>query len=627
VIGFIILLPLLGFLINGLLGHRLPKPAVSSIACGSVLLSFVISFYIFLQFLEAPESWRFINLTLFEWIPQIGVSFDLKMDALSVLLSLVVTGVGLLIHLYSVNYMYEDESLWRYFAYLNLFTASMLLLILANNLLLLFIGWEGVGLCSYLLIGFWYQDIANAQAGKKAFLVNRIGDFAFLLGLFLCFTTFGTLNIESLSQIHLSAYAPHILTVITLLLFIGACGKSAQIPLYVWLPDAMAGPTPVSALIHAATMVTAGVYMIARLHFLYMAAPISMTVVATVGVLTALFSASIAFFQNDIKKVLAYSTISQLGYMFLAVGCGAFTSGIFHLMTHAFFKALLFLGAGSVIHALHHEQDIQKMGGLHKKLPLTHIVFLFATLAIIGMPPFSGFFSKDEILWMAFNKNPIYWVLGVLGALMTTFYMVRLFTLTFYSDSKLEKDKHVHEAPPLMALALIVLALLSLIGGLIGFPHVFHSAIHLEHFLDGFLTPVFSSRLESHGSQMTELSLMGITTFTSIVLAIYTFIQFHKNRDWLIHLKLKYATPHKLLLNKYYIDELYDRYLVQPVRKMATFFWTIIDTKIIDGAFNGLATLSTYFGFQTVKTQTGNLQTYAFVFVAGVVAILLFIWF
>ena len=617
-LGFILLFPLIGFLVigilGGLFGKRLPNSVVATLGCGSILLSLVFSFYAFIQFLQDPTASRELSLTLFDWIPQLGVAISLKLDPLSQLMILVVTGVGFFIHLYSVNYMGEDPGFARYFSFLNLFTFAMLLLVLANNLLLLFIGWEGVGLCSYLLIGFWFEDNEKAQAGKKAFLVNRVGDFGFLMAMFLIFVTFGTFNIDSLKiyEIH-EAQLPS-LTLITLLLFIGACGKSAQIPLYVWLPDAMAGPTPVSALIHAATMVTAGVYMVARLHFWYALTPFSSSVVAIVGISTALFSASMAFFQNDIKKVLAYSTISQLGYMFLGVGIGAYTSGIFHLITHAFFKALLFLSAGSVIHALHGEQDIQKMGKLSSKLPLTHIVFLFGLLAIIGIPPFSGFFSKDEILWMAFNKHPLFWVCGWLGALMTTFYMVRVFTLTFYGPSH-HHAEHPHEAPPLMALSLIVLAILSLGGGMvIG-----------GHFLEQFLTPLFTKHLEVTLSSHTEHTLMIVMILSTLVTAILTFFIFHKKQEWAVHVRLKFLKLHTLLSHKYYVDELYQFLIISPIQKGAHFFWSIIDTLFIDGTVNNIAYLNGYFGSKLSFMQNGNLQRYAFIFILGVLAILLYL--
>ncbi|MBI3016379.1 MAG: NADH-quinone oxidoreductase subunit L [Deltaproteobacteria bacterium] len=622
----LLLFPLLGFLINGLLGRRLPKVAVSIIGCASVFISFATAFYLLIDFLQSPEGWREITVTLFQWIPLLGVDVSLKLDSLSLLLVLVITGVGFLIHLYSANYMEEDPSLARYFSYLNLFTFAMLLLVLANNLLLLFIGWEGVGLCSYLLIGFWFEDPEKAQAGKKAFLVNRIGDLAFLIALFLIFTTFGTLNISSLKISEVAPGQLQTLTMITFLLFIGACGKSAQIPLYVWLPDAMAGPTPVSALIHAATMVTAGVYMVARLHFWYLLTPFSMTVIATVGIVTALFSASMALFQNDIKKVLAYSTISQLGYMFLAVGIGAFSAGIFHLITHAFFKALLFLAAGSVIHALHGEQDIQKMGNLKSKLPLTHIVFLFGVLAIIGCPPFSGFFSKDEILWFAFNKNPLFWVLGLLGALMTTFYMVRLFTLVFYGSARKESKDHLHEAPPLMALSLILLALLSLGGGLIGVPHSLYAFFKMDNFLEHFLNPVFIRQLEIIHEGFSEYGLMFITITVTLATALWTFLTFHKHQGWAEHLKIKFSKAHTVLFNKYYIDELYTFIFVMPVKKSSEFLLRFLDKGAIDGTLHGLGKITTLSGTGLKLLQNGNIQTYALGLVIGTLGILLYVW-
>ncbi len=622
----ILLFPLVGFLINGLLGRRLPKISISSIGCTSVFLSFASAFYLFIDFLQSPEGWREITITLFQWIPLLGVDVSFKLDSLSLLLVLVITGVSFLIHLYSVNYMEEDPSLARYFSYLNLFTFAMLLLVLANNLLLLFIGWEGVGLCSYLLIGFWFEDDEKAQAGKKAFLVNRIGDFAFLIALFLIFTTFGTLNISSLRVFEVSSNQLQTLTFITLLLFIGACGKSAQIPLYIWLPDAMAGPTPVSALIHAATMVTAGVYMIARLHFWYLLTPFSMTVVATVGIVTTLFSASMAFFQNDIKKVLAYSTISQLGTMFLAVGIGAFSAGIFHLVTHAFFKALLFLAAGSVIHSLHGEQDIQKMGNLKSKLPLTHIVFLFGVLAIIGFPPFSGFFSKDEILWLAFNKNALFWILGLLGALMTTFYMVRLFTLVFYGHSQKQNKEHLHEAPPLMALALILLALLSLAGGFIGVPHSLYAFFKMDNFLEHFLNPVFIRQLEVTQEGFSEYGLMILTLVLTLATAIWTFLTFHKHQEWTEHLKIKFHKVHSFLVNKYYIDELYTFLFVLPVKKGSELLLRFLDKGTIDGSLHGLGKLTNLSGYRLSLLQNGNIQTYALGLVIGAIGILLYIW-
>ena len=620
----ILLFPLLGFFLNAFFGKRFPKALVSIIACFSVFCAFGLSFYYFIQFIQWPESWRSMTVPLFSWIPTLGVDFSLKMDPLSQLLSLIVTGVGFLIHLYSVHYMKGDAGFSRYFSYLNLFTFSMLLLVLANNLLVLFIGWEGVGLCSYLLIGFWFEDEEKAAAGKKAFIVNRIGDLSFLLALFFIYKTFGTLNIESLSLYDFSDISIMTLTTITLLLFGGACGKSAQIPLYVWLPDAMAGPTPVSALIHAATMVTAGVYMIARLNFMYVLAPVSMHVVAIVGLSTALFSASIALFQNDIKKVLAYSTISQLGFMFLAVGIGAFSTAIFHLITHAFFKALLFLAAGSVIHALHHEQNIHKMGGLRSKLPLTHITFLFGVLAIIGMPPFSGFFSKDEILWMAFNHHPILWFFAWIGAMMTTFYMVRLFTLVFYG--KPSEHSHLHEAPSFMALALIILSIFSCVGGFIGVPHLFHRFLPFPHFLEVFLSPLFRKEINIHYSHTMESLLMIFTILSTVGMAIFSFVIFHRYSAWTAHIKIKFLAVYQCISNKYYIDEAYDFLLVKPLNRIAHLFLRWVDLFAIEGIVNGLGRLNIGVGTLYGRFQNGNLQTYAFGFVLGVIFIFLYYW-
>src|SRR3989338_8537235 len=456
ILALIILFPLIGFLINGIFGKKLPNFIVASIGCSAPLLSFGLSLFT-LQGIPITER-------VFDWITigNFTLSFSLTIDGLSRIMLLVVTGVGFLIHLYSIGYMKHDKGFARYFSYLNLFMASMLILIMADNRVLMFVGWEGVGLCSYLLIGFWLEDLKNADAGKKAFIVNRVGDFGFILGMFLLYTIFDTLTMSEISRIisldENNGYTEALLLLPTLLLFLGACGKSAQIPLYVWLPDAMAGPTPVSALIHAATMVTAGVYMVSRLSFLYTLAPVAMQVVAIVGGATALFAATIGLLQNDIKKILAYSTVSQLGYIFLAAGCGAFTAAIFHLMTHAFFKALLFLGSGSVIHAMHGEQDIRKYGGLSKRMPITTWTFVIASLAIAGIFPLAGFFSKDAIIWHTYNSNIILWGVGFAGAGLTAFYMFRLIGLTFFGESNMDEAtlRKVHESPPSMAVPLLL---------------------------------------------------------------------------------------------------------------------------------------------------------------------------
>ncbi|MCK4856758.1 MAG: NADH-quinone oxidoreductase subunit L, partial [candidate division Zixibacteria bacterium] len=491
-IWLIPLFPLIGFITNGLLGRKMPKSLVSLTACGSVFLSFALSIYVFIQLLGLPARSRIYEVTLFSWVPAGSFSADMGflLDPLSAVMILVVSGVAFLIHVYSIGYMAHDPDYPRFFTYLNLFTGSMLLLVLADNFLLMFVGWEGVGLCSYLLIGFWYERKSASIAGDKAFIVNRIGDFGFLLAIMLLFWNLGTVSFTEVFALapQQLVFGGGIITAITLLLFLGATGKSAQIPLYVWLPDAMEGPTPVSALIHAATMVTAGVYMVARCNVLYMMAPTSLLVVAIIGIVTAFVAATIGLFQNDIKRVLAYSTVSQLGYMFLACGVAAFGAGIFHLMTHAFFKALLFLGAGSVIHAVSDEQDMRKMGGLKARLPITYRTMLVATLAICGIPIFSGFFSKDEILWQSFSSpygSPILWVVGVLTAGLTAFYMFRLIYLTFFGKGRYDAETahHIHESPKSMTTPLVILAVLSLVGGFIGWPKVLGGGAWFEQWL------------------------------------------------------------------------------------------------------------------------------------------------
>ena len=507
------LFPLIGFLINGLLGKRLSKNVVGTIGSLAVGLSFLLTVAIFLEFLHLPEGSRVVEKTMFTWIS--AGSFQAQaaflIDPLSLVMLLVVSGVSTLIHIYSVGYMHDDPGFYRYFSYLNLFVFNMLLLVSANNFLLMFVGWEGVGLCSYLLIGFWYERRSASDAGKKAFVVNRIGDFGFLLGIFIIFWTFGTLNFREV----FAAAAPHfavgsvVITAATLCLFLGATGKSAQIPLYVWLPDAMEGPTPVSALIHAATMVTAGVYMLARCSALFVLAPISMTVVATVGLLTAFFAATMGMAQNDIKRVLAYSTVSQLGYMVLACGVGAFVSGIFHLMTHAFFKALLFLGSGSVIHGMHGQQDMRHMGGLRKHMPITYWTFVVATLAISGIFPFAGFFSKDEILFNTLvDGHVLYWGVATVAALITAFYMFRAVFMTFHGEERFDHHKvHPHEAPWTMAVPLIILAVLSAVGGFVGFP-----IIEGAHKFKEFLAPSIAVlHPEAHHPMSFEIFMMAFS--------------------------------------------------------------------------------------------------------------------
>lgn len=637
---FVPAFPLLGFLINGLLAlslkvnpeeKKISKNLVSWIGCGSVGLSFLTSIVILFELLALPEGERVVQKIAFTWILSGNFHIDIGflLDPLSAVMIAVVSGVGFFIHVYSTGYMAEDRGYARYFSFLNLFTFFMLTLVLSNNFLLLYLGWEGVGLCSYLLIGFWYERKSAADAGKKAFIVNRIGDFGFALGVMLIFWTFGTLNYAEVfeSAPDVLALGGGLVTAITLLLFMGATGKSAQIPLYVWLPDAMEGPTPVSALIHAATMVTAGVYMVARCHALYLLAPVSMMVVAVVGGVTALYAASIGLFQNDIKRVLAYSTISQLGYMFLACGVGAFASGIFHLMTHAFFKALLFLGAGCVMHGLAGELNMQRMGGLKKYMPITFWCFLSATLAISGIPLFSGFFSKDEILWKAYSSphgHFLLWLIGVITAGLTAFYMFRLFFLTFLGRSRVDpqiKD-HIHEAPKSMTIPLMVLALLSLIGGYIGVPHSLGGANRFER----FLSSVFGHNpIESHAVAHSSSSEYFLMLISIIVVLIGIFIAhrlYIRSPERPKKLAQKFRTPYRIIFNKYYVDEFYSMVVVKPVINFALFLWKIFDVKIIDGTANGIALLTKWAGEIFRRTETGYLRNYALSLIFGAILIL-----
>ena len=630
-IWLIPLLPLSGFLINGLLGKKLGKTLVSWIGCGSVGFSFLISIKVLFELLSFPAEGRVFEKIVFPWIYsglfKVNVSF--LIDPLSGIMLLVVTGVGFLIHIYSVGYMAEDKGFSRFFSFLNLFVFSMLILVLANNFLLLYLGWEAVGLCSYLLIGFWYEKKSASDAAKKAFIVNRIGDFGFALGVMLIFWTFGSLNYTDVFQTAPSTLIAGggLVTAITLLLFMGAVGKSAQIPLYVWLPDAMEGPTPVSALIHAATMVTAGVYMVARCHILYELAPFTMGLVAIIGAVTAIYTASIGMVQNDIKRVLAYSTISQLGYMFLGCGVGAFAAGIFHLMTHAFFKALLFLGAGSVMHALSGELNMQKMGALKKKLPATFWTIFMAVLAISGIPLFSGFFSKDEILWKVFSQgNIILWLIGVVTAGMTAFYMFRLLFLTFFGKSRVEEsvEHHIHESPKVMTIPLMILAVLSVIGGYAGIPKSLGGGNGFEH----FLSPVFGEKGEiAIHSPLTEYLVMAVSVAVALLGIFFAYRFYIKTPELPKRLAERFRFPYKVLLNKYYVDELYFKIIVNPLLKFATFLWQFFDIKIIDGMANGLAGLVYWFAGVGRKIQTGYVRNYALGMVLGALVILAyFIW-
>jgi len=611
------LFPLIGFLINGLGRKSLSKSLIGIIGSGAVLASFVVSLVLFFDVKShggfVVDYFNFIN------VDSLKIPFAFQIDALSSLFLLIITGVGFLIHVYSTAYMNDEEPqhFGRYFAYLNLFIFSMLLLVMGANYVIMFIGWEGVGLCSYLLIGFWFKNDNFNYAAKKAFVMNRIGDLGFLLAVFWLIQKLGTATYSDVFA-HASSLSSFDVTGITILLFVGAMGKSAQIPLYTWLPDAMAGPTPVSALIHAATMVTAGIYMIARSNVLYSMSEVTMNLVAIIGLTTALFSATIALKQNDIKKVLAYSTVSQLGYMFLGLGVGAYTGAVFHVMTHAFFKALLFLAAGSVIHAMHHEQDIRKMGGLKKYLPITHITFLLGCIAISGIPPFSGFFSKDEILAAAFAKNPIYWGLGVAGAAMTAFYMFRLYATTFLGTFRGTHDQehHLHESPSAMTIPLIVLALLSVIGGFVGVPEILGG----HHELRSFLSPVITTEAEHHIEHSTEYLLMGISVAVAAIAIIFAINKFSKNPE------LEEATGFgKVLSNKWYVDELYDTVFVKTTLAKGKFLKNIIEKNIIDGGVNGVGKLVNYSSRQLRLIQSGLVSGYILFMVLAIIVVVL-IW-
>jgi len=637
-IRWIVLFPLLGSALIAAFGRKLPRAAVGLLACGSVGASFAAGLYGYTRLAALTGHGHGEAAALsdhfYTWIAlgKLKVSASFILDPLSSVMVLMVAGVSFLIHVYSIGYMARDKSYWRYFSYLNLFVFFMLLLITADSLPLMFIGWEGVGLCSYLLIGFWFEDPEKAYAGKKAFIVNRIGDFGFLLGIILLFWTLGTLDFTGIAEIATEKFAMGgtVVTLITLLLFLGATGKSAQIPLYVWLPDAMAGPTPVSALIHAATMVTAGVYMIVRLNVLFLLAPATMFVVALVGAGTAIYAASIGLVQNDIKKVLAYSTISQLGYMFLAVGVGAFSAGIFHLVTHAFFKALLFLGAGSVIHAMSGKQDIREMGGLRAAMPVTFWTFLIATLTISGVPLLSGFFSKDEILWQAFSGargHWLLWLVGFLAAGMTAFYMFRLVFLTFYGKCRADEETkaHIHESPKVMTVPLMILAVLSIFGGYWGVPAILGGANHLHH----WLAPVLANengtiQLEApHYPHALEFLLMGLSVAVAAVGIYLAWVFYIRKPETAPGLARRMAIGYQVLLNKYYVDEIYNIFVVQPIKLGSTYLlWRLFDVGLIDGTVNVTGRTVRGFGRLAAKLQNGYAQVYAFSFLLGVAFIL-----
>ncbi len=619
-VAFIILWPLAGFLFNGLGRNYWSKKLIAYKATGYIVASFIASIFAFLH----VQTYGAVTVHYFDFIhtDSLTIPFDFKVDALSSLFLLVITGVGSLIHLYSTAYMQEESAphYARYFAYLNLFIFSMLLLVLGDNYIIMFMGWEGVGLCSYLLIGYWFSNGNYNYAAKKAFIMNRIGDLGFLLAIFWLIAKLGTVSYsEVLTAETVAKLSSADITGITLLLFVGAMGKSAQIPLFTWLPDAMAGPTPVSALIHAATMVTAGIYMITRSNILFTHSEITQNIIAIIGISTALLAATIAIKQNDIKKVLAYSTVSQLGYMFLGLGVGAYSGAVFHVITHAFFKALLFLGAGSVIHAMHHEQDIRKMGGLKSKLPITHITFLIGCIAIAGVPPFSGFFSKDEILAAAFEKNKIYWVLGLVGAAMTAFYMFRLYATTFLGKFRgsNEQEAYLHESPLAMTLPLIVLAILSALGGAIGIPHIMGG----HNWLTGQLSSIVSTTHETSLSVSTEWILMGLSVAIAATSLLIALSRYSKQTD-----EEPSSAIGKFFYHKWYIDELYQKAIIEPLNKFALFLKEFIEKKVIDGAVNGTGKLVQFSARKVRLIQNGQAGYYILFMVVGII-ILFLIWF
>ena len=671
------LLPFLGFVINASLGQRLSKPVSGGLACLAMIAAFAVS--VTSTIAMTQSSTHAVQQTVFTWIPSgdLQIPFALRVDPLSALMILIVTGIGALIHIYSTAYMHDetDGEFARYFSYLNLFAAFMLVLVLGSSFPVMFVGWEGVGLCSYLLIGFWFRKQSAADAGKKAFVVNRIGDFGFLLGMLLIFVTFGTLDFQEVAwNVTARAAEPALggtVALATLLLFVGATGKSAQIPLYVWLPDAMEGPTPVSALIHAATMVTAGVYMIGRNAVLFSHAPGTLAIVAGIGIATALMAGTIGLVQNDIKRVLAYSTVSQLGYMFLAMGVSAYAAGIFHLYTHAFFKALLFLGSGAVIHALAGEQDIRNMGGLKNALPITYWTFLIGAIAIAGVPPLAGFFSKDEILFRTFaSGHAILWTIGLITSLLTAIYMFRLVFLTFHGERRRaahpehpEEEEpaahsghahsggaHLHDAPPAMTIVLVVLAIGSVVAGFVGVPH----AIGGSNRIEAFLEPSFEAhrtvagefgaaasrapeaRLElqvgdtaaQHApaaeevNERPELMLMAVSTgvaFAGIGIAVYFWLRHRTLAD---DMARRFRAVYTMLLNKYYVDEIYDAVIVQPVKQISVVLWKGFDAGLIDGAVNGVGEVVRAASGTLRRLQTGSIRTYAASLFLGVVLIL-----
>ena len=614
----LLLSPFVGFLFNIFFGNKVSRNVSGAIGTLTVVVSFLLSICFFAQLTQNGKPFE---IALFDWIQvsNFKLDFGILLDQLSLLWLLFVTGIGSLIHLYSISYMHDDENMHKFFAYLNLFVFFMITLVIGSNLLVMFIGWEGVGLCSYLLIGFWYKNQPYNDAAKKAFIMNRIGDLGFLVGMFILGAMFSTLNYNEIKTALTAGNADSaLLGLAALCLFIGATGKSAQLPLYTWLPDAMAGPTPVSALIHAATMVTAGIFMVTRMNFLFDLTPDIQNIIAIVGAATALVAASIGLLQNDIKKVLAYSTVSQLGLMFLALGLGAYTVAVFHVITHAFFKACLFLGSGSVIHGLHGEQDMRKMGGLRKAMPITFWTMMISTLAIAGIFPFAGFWSKDEILMVAFEHNKVLWVVASIASIMTAFYMFRLMYLTFFKEFRgtEEQKHHLHESPRLITIPLIILAVLAVIGGAINLP----GSMWLNHFLE----PILAAKHEAHHLGTQEFMLMGIALAGAIVGIIWANTKYIKG-GFVPKEDAEISGFNKTVYNKYYVDEFYTFLIVKPINGLANFFRTTLEPALGKVVFS-FGTLANGIGTQGKKLHNGNIGLYLFVFVLGICAIITYLF-
>ncbi|MDI1316669.1 NADH-quinone oxidoreductase subunit L [Flavobacterium sp.] len=617
----LLLSPFAGFLFNIFFGKKVSKGISGAIGTLTVLVSFLLSIYFFTQLQSTGKA---IEISLFDWISvhNFVLDFGLLLDQLSLLWLLFLTGIGSLIHLYSISYMHDDENMHKFFAYLNLFVFFMITLVIGNNLLVMFIGWEGVGLCSYLLIGFWYKNQPYNDAANKAFIMNRIGDLGFLIGIFALGAAFSTINFSGMSNFikvnELTQFQEMILPIAAFCLFIGACGKSAQLPLYTWLPDAMAGPTPVSALIHAATMVTAGIFMITRMNFLFDLTPEVQNIIAIVGAATALVAASIGLLQNDIKKVLAYSTVSQLGLMFLALGLGAYNVAVFHVITHAFFKACLFLGSGSVIHGLHGEQDMRKMGGLRKAMPITFWTMMISTLAIAGIFPFAGFWSKDEILLVAFEHNKVLWAVASIASIMTAFYMFRLMYLTFFKEFRgtEEQKHHLHESPSLITIPLVILAILAAIGGAINLP----GSSWLNHYLE----PILATKHEAHHLGTQEFILMGIALAGAIFAIIWAYSKYIK-QGFVPNEDSEITGFSKTVYNKYYVDEFYTFLIVKPMNGLSNFFRTTLEPALGKIVFS-FGTAAYGISVQGKKLQTGSIGLYLFAFVIGVVAIVSYLF-